>query len=51
MHNAFLEKMEKIAEIVEECATTICLLLGGRVPQQEDESFFRALEIVLEAAT
>lgn len=51
MHNAFLEKMEKIAEIVEECATTICLLLGGRVPREEDESFFRALEVVLEAAT
>lgn len=43
--------MERFRIIVEECARTICVCLGGRVPQQEDESFFRALQIVLEAAT
>ena len=43
--------MERFCEIVEECARTICLFLGGRVPSNDnDESFFRALEIVLEAA-
>lgn len=39
--------MEKLADLVHDLARTICCVLGGHVPQEDDDTFFDAMSTVL----
>ncbi len=41
----------KISDVIKDLAASICELLGGRVPERDDDTFFEAMHAVLTFAT
>ena len=41
--------MEKLVDLIHDLARTICCVLGGHVPQEDNDDFFDAMFTVLSA--